>query len=132
MQLQSCTVLVPVVIVLLISSYYTGPGEVSHVMVVTRFTSITVDWQEPSEPNGVIIEYDLVYNKTLTEFVTINDIRPLTDITPSISVSNLTTDQTVTVRVRAYTRIGPGPYVTRHATTRNKPRKYLFTLIITL
>ncbi len=100
----------------------------SNLNVVERFTSITVEWEMPLEPNGVISEYDLAYNKTLTELVTIDNIRPLTGITPSRSVSNLTTGQTVTIRVRAYTRIGPGPYVTMHVTTRDKPRKYLYTL----
>ena len=69
---------------------------------------LTISWSPPSEPNGVIIAYEVYsnssdsYTNTSATQLTLRDLPPNTAVTYS---------------VRAYTIIGPGASVTGHAST---------------
>ena len=68
---------------------------------------LTISWSPPSEPNGVIIAYEVYsnssgYTNTSATQLTLRDLSPNTVVTYS---------------VRAYTIIGPGASVTGQAST---------------
>ena len=83
---------------------YTVPGPVSGLSATSGIVQLTVSWTPPSEPNGVIIAYEMCtnisgvfsYTNTSTTQHTLRDLPPNT---------------VVTFSVRAYTIIGPGEYV---------------------
>ena len=114
-----------VIVILPLCSPLPAPGPVSILEIIERFTSITVLWKEPVEPNGVISNYDIIYNVTGGEPEAIERIRPVdTELSQLIPMSGmLPTGQALTIAVRAYTRIGPGPSSTFNAITRDRPRE---------
>ena len=89
---------------------YTVPGPVSGLSATSGIVQLTVSWTPPSEPNGVIIVYEVCtnssgvfsYTNTSTTQHTLRDLPPNT---------------VVSFCVRAYTIIGPGEYVTGQNTT---------------
>ena len=91
---------------------YTVPGPVSGLTATLGIIELTVLWTPPSEPNGVIIMYEVCtnssgvfsYTNTSATQHTLRDLSPNT---------------VVTFSVRAYTIIGPGEYVTGQASTEN-------------
>ncbi|XP_060723840.1 protein tyrosine phosphatase receptor type Fa isoform X7 [Tachysurus vachellii] len=70
-------------------------------------TSTTLSWAPPPlvQRNGKIVRYDIVYRD-------INSVRNQTNITTEtrISIGGLKPDTTYDIRVRAYTKKGPGPF----------------------
>ena len=94
----------------------TVPGPVSGLLATSGIVQLTVLWTPPSEPNGVIIVYEVCtnssgvfsYTNTSATQHTLRDLPPNT---------------VVTFSVRAYTIIGPGEYVTGQASTESI-RKY--------
>ena len=95
---------------------YRVPGPVSGLSATLGIAELTVSWTPPSEPNGVIIVYEVCtnisgvfsYTNTSATQHTLRDLPPNT---------------VVTFSVRAYTIIGPGEYVTGQASTESI-RKY--------
>ena len=86
--------------------------------IVTGFSAdevdlntISVQWGPPSEPNGIITQYEVEY--TLVENIT-NITRTLnisaSNFTGQIELTNLQIFSEYDIRVRAYTSIGPGDY----------------------
>ena len=105
---------------------YTVPGPVSGLSATLGIVELTVSWTPPSEPNGVIIVYEVCtnssgvfsYTNTSATQHTLRDLPPNT---------------VVTFSVRAYTIIGPGEYVTGQASTdsiRKYNHHYIFFLIL--
>ena len=96
---------------------YPVPGPVSGLSATSKGMSVTVSWTPPSEPNGVIIVYEVCtnssgvfsYTNTSATQHTLRDLPPNT---------------VVTFSVRAYTIIGPGEFVTGQASTAAIVRKY--------
>ena len=89
---------------------HTVPGPVSGLSAISGIVQVTVSWTPPSEPNGVIIVYELrsnssgvfSYTNTSATQHTLRDLPPNT---------------VVIFGVRAYTIIGPGEYMTEQAST---------------
>ena len=85
----------------------TVPGPVSDLSATSGVVQLTISWSPPSEPNGVIIAYEVCsnssgYTNTSATQLTLRDLSPNTVVTYS---------------VRAYTIIGPGENVTGQAST---------------
>ena len=105
---------------------YTVPGPVSTLSVTTAVTQLILIWSPPSEPNGVIIIYELHFS--LNEICSCNSsTTSVNSSTTSVNTSatqhtlrDLPPNTAVTFSVRAYTIIGPGEYVTGQASTKLK------------
>ena len=102
----------------------TVPGPVSGLSATSGIVQLNVSWNPPSEPNGVIIVYEVRFNISGV-FSYIN-----TSATQH-TLRDLPQNSVVTFRVRAYTIIGPGEHVTGQASTESV-RKYVSFLINTL
>ena len=79
----------------------------SDLSATPEVVQLTISWSPPSEPNGVIIAYEVYsnssgYTNTSATQLTLRDLSPNT---------------VVTYNVRAYTIIGPGDNVTGQAST---------------
>ena len=97
---------------------YIVPGPVSSLSATTAVTQLTFSWSPPSEPNGMIIVYEL-------SFILSNEICSWNSTTATVNTSatqhtlrDLPPNTVVTFSVRAYTIIGPGKYVTGQAFTK--------------
>ena len=103
---------------------HTVPGPVSGLSATSGIVQLTVSWTPPSEANGVIIMYEVCAN--------ISGMFSYTNTSATQhTLKDLTQNTVVTFRVRAYTIIGPGEYVTGQASTESV-RKYVSFLINTL
>ena len=85
----------------------TVAGPVISLLATSGVVQLTISWSPPTEPNGVIIAYEVYsnssgYTNTSATQLTLRDISPNTVVTYS---------------VRAYTIIGPGASVTGQAST---------------
>ena len=80
---------------------YTVPGPVSNLSVVPGVAEVDISWNPPSEPNGIIVNYEvgLFFNGELKNINTSDTQYTLRDVSPGLPVS---------ITVRAYTVIGPG------------------------
>ena len=90
------------------------PGPVSDLSASPEVIQLTISWSPPSEPNGVIIAYEVYsnssgYTNTSATQLTLRDLSPNTVVTYS---------------VRAYTNIGPGENETDQAST-GSVRKFI-------
>ena len=79
----------------------------SDLSATPEVVQLTISWSPPSEPNGVIIAYEVYsnssgYTNTSATQLTLRDLSPNTVVTYS---------------VRAYTIIGPGENETDQAST---------------
>ena len=66
-----------------------------------NLTAIEAQWFEPSEPNGIITQYEVQYNE-----LSVN----VSGDTTSVVISRLETFVEYDIRVRAFTSRGPGPF----------------------
>ena len=96
---------------------YTVPGPVLSPSATAAKTQLTVSWSPPSEPNGLIIVYELRFS--------FNEICSCNSSTTTVNTSatqhtlrDLPPNTVVTFSIRAYTLIGPGEYVTGQACTK--------------
>ena len=85
----------------------TVAGPVISLLATSGVVQLTISWSPPSEPNGVILAYEVYsnssgYTNTSATQLTLRDLSPNTVVTYS---------------VRAYTIIGPGASVTGQAST---------------
>ena len=60
------------------------------------------------EQNGIIVAYEVEYNQTTFTSVDKSQLKSLTDL--HVTLSGLEENTEYTVRVRAYTAPGPGPF----------------------
>ena len=88
--------------------------------------SLTLSWMTPDTPNGNITHYELWYRRSGNE--SFNVISNIMDTTMMHSIDGLTPGFTYIVKLRAYTRVGPGPYVTQTVATELE-RKHLTYLL---
>ena len=86
----------------------TVPGPVSDLSATSGVVQLTISWSPPSEPNGVIIGYEVCSNSSVSNTNTSATQLTLRDLPPNTIV---------TYSVRAYTIIGPGENVTGQAST---------------
>ena len=78
---------------------------------------ISITWNQPSIPNGIIIMYDIRYKKSDNNdsFIYVNGITDTQYII--IIISGLTSFISYTIGVRAYTIAGPGEWIEIQAST---------------
>ena len=79
----------------------------SSLLAIPGSSQVAISWSPPSEPNGVIITYELQFNNS----VVLDKININTSDTHH-TLRDLPPNSVVTFSVRAYTIIGPGEYVT--------------------
>ena len=91
----------------------TVPGPVSSLLVTPGVVQVNITWSPPSEPNGVIVHYEIVFFISDGVENSIN-VSKCTQHT----VRNLPPNTPVTFSVRAHT-IGPGQPVTTNTSTMN-------------
>lgn len=75
--------------------------------------SISLSWTPPATPNGTITQYELQYNRsggisTLNITNTSITVYTIGELSPAVMYR---------VQLRAYTRVGAGPFITQSATT---------------
>ena len=84
------------------------PGVVSNLMSSgSDVDQISITWNQPSMPNGIIIVYDIRYRESdnSDSFIFVN-----TTNTQHI-IDGLIPNTSYTVGVRAYTIVGPGEWI---------------------
>ena len=88
----------------------TVPGPVSGLSATPGVVQLTISWSPPSEPNGVIIAYEVCSNSSgVFSYTNTSDTQ--------LILRDLPPNTVVTFSVRAYTIIGPGENVTGQAST---------------
>ena len=96
-------------------------------MISIQSRSLTLSWMAPDTPNGNITHYELWYRRSGNE--SFNVISNIMDTTMMHSIDGLTPGVTYVVKLRAYTRVGPGPYVNQTVATELE-RKHLTYLLV--
>ncbi len=82
----------------------TAPGPVLNLASSTKLSSITLTWDPPDEPNGVIIRYEVTYRIGGGNIQTL-----ITGLNTAFTISPLETGTRVSdVSVSAYTSVGRG------------------------
>ena len=109
--------------VVLICMHQSVPGPVTGLSAHLGIVELTVSWTPPSEPNGVIIVYEVCTNSSGVFSYTNTSATKHT-------LRNLPPNTLVTFSVRGYTIIGPGEYVTGQASTAAIVREYHFFIKI--
>ena len=100
------------------------PGPVN-LTAVPSFFNITLTWEKPAEPNGVIIAYEVSYMPTNSS----QDVTKLntTDLATSFTtLSDMEVETEFTFFVRAYTQVGPGNTTFVTISTLNSPRNNIY------
>ena len=100
------------------------PGSVTNFSVdEVNETAISVEWQAPQEPNGIILDYEIFYRvagATENEFITISVTDLMSVDTFQRSITGLMAFTDYDVRMRAGTSAGFGMY-TAFQTVRTDP-----------
>ena len=81
-------------------------------VVTVTSSSVTLKWKPPKYPNGVITHYSIEYDgKIIDKFGG--------DVSDKMTgtVEGLSPDNDYMFKMKAYTRVGPGPPVTSPVTT---------------
>ena len=73
------------------------------------------------EQNGIIVAYEVEYNQTTFTSVDKSQLKSLTDL--HVTLSGLEENTEYTVRVRAYTAPGPGPFSNAATSITNQSSK---------
>ena len=87
--------------------YLKVPGQVSAVMVCASQSQVSLSWDPPLMPNGIIIAYEVSYRPIASS-------EPETRVNTTALVTHFTTENNLEedteffFSVRAYTRVGPG------------------------
>ena len=86
------------------------PGSVMAVNISS--TAIRVSWNPvpPIHQNGVITEYEVEYNQTTFSEVSMYNTTTVNSTTLMVDLTGLKEDVLYSIRVRAYTSVGAGPY----------------------
>ena len=65
---------------------------------------VTLSWMAPTTPNGIIIQYEVQYS--------VNSTTSLVNFTDTLmdTVEGLLPGTIYTLQIRAYTRVGAGPF----------------------
>ena len=87
--------------------FLTVPGPVSAIMVCASLSQVSLSWDPPLMPNGIIIAYEVSYRPTASSEpeTTVNTTALVTHFTTE---DNLEEDTEFFFSVKAYTRVGPG------------------------
>jgi len=90
----------------LLTSLPLVPGPVRNISSSVTFFQITISWEKPDRPNGVIIAYEVSYHPT-ADPQSVTRVNT-SDLAISLTVSGLQSGTELTFTVRAYTRVGAG------------------------
>ena len=85
------------------------PGVVSNLMSSgSDVDQISITWNQPSMPNGIIIVYEILYRESdnSDSFIYVNGTTNTQHI-----IDGLLPNTSYTVGVRAYTIVGPGEWI---------------------
>ncbi len=83
---------------------FIAPGSVLNFAISTWFTSLTLTWDPPDEPNGVIIRYEVTYRISDGNLQAVD-----AGLSTKFTISPLETGTRVSdVSVSAYTSVGRG------------------------
>ena len=103
----------------------TGPESIAILEInLISFTSVLVTWSPPQEPNGVITMYELTYR--LFERCPVSE-----NITNRFNYTIFAeaNSRITGIRMRAYTSVGPGPFIESSSITLS-PRKLALMLFL--
>ena len=87
--------------------FSTVPGPVGAIMVLSSQSQVSLSWDPPLMPNGIIIAYEVSYQPTASS-------EPETRVNTTALVTHFTTEDNLEedteffLSVRAYTKVGPG------------------------
>ncbi|KAM4748839.1 phosphatidylinositol phosphatase PTPRQ [Rhinophrynus dorsalis] len=81
------------------------------ILVGVNATCINLEWSSPSEPNGIITHYEVIYTNSTALFTQ-------TTTATSFSLNNLSPYTLYSISVRAYTKFGHGNQSTTELTVR--------------
>ena len=99
-----------------------GPATAPHSLAAENVQSrfVTLSWMSPDTPNGIIIQYEVQYS--------VNSITSLVNFTDTLmgSVKGLSPSTIYTLQIRAYTRVGAGPFSNSISVITLPPRKSTF------
>ena len=98
------------------------PGPVSDIASVPSFFTITITWEEPEMPNGIITKYEVVYGPTGSPQFTITEDN-ITTVTTFTTPDDLERGTDYTFTVTAHTSVGPGEPTTVNILTLDRPGK---------
>ena len=103
--------------------FTTVPGAPSSLVVDnTQQTSITLSWTPPDTPNGIVTQYEVQYSSSDSISFTSSNITDASTMT--YTIEGLMPAVMYTVQLRAYTRVGAGPFISQTALTlTRKPLK---------
>ena len=91
---------------LILYTYLIGPATGPHSLTADTIQSrfVTLSWMPPDTPNGIIIQYEVQYS--------VNSTTSLINFTDTLmgTVEGLSPGTIYTVQIRAYTRVGAGPF----------------------
>ena len=94
-------------LLILIKKFYilvpsTAPQLLTAENIQSKF--VTLSWMSPDTPNGIIIQYEVQYS--------VNSITSLVNFTDALmgTIEGLSSGEVHTVQIRAYTRVGAGPF----------------------
>ena len=92
------------------------PGVVSNLMSSgSDIDQISITWNQPTMPNGIIIMYDIRYRESDNSDSFVFFVNGITDT--QYIISGLTSFISYTIGVRAYTIAGPGEWIEIQAST---------------
>ena len=92
---------------LTLPNLFVAPSEPQQLEVVTiTSTSVTLQWMPPKYPNGIITQYSIHYDK-----IDIDDFGNKFSDKMIGTIERLSPDTVYLLKMKAYTRIGPGPPV---------------------
>ena len=102
-----------------------APGPVV-ITPLSSFSKITITWEEPAMPNGIITDYEVSYKLT-------DSSQPATTIGTGVRKSLTTPDgqergTSFTFTVRAFTSVGGGSITTITVSTLTRPRENIVCL----
>jgi len=84
--------------------YFSGPDTAPRSLKADTIQSrfVTLSWMAPDTPNGMIIQYEVQYS--------VNSTTSLVNLTDTGMVEELSPGTIYTLQIRAYTRVGAGPF----------------------
>ena len=91
-------------------------------------TSIQVSWSEVPDidRNGIITQYEVEYNQTTFDSVPTNQTVTVDNSTTMTQLSGLEEYVVYSIRVRAYTSVGSGPYSVGMNVTTDEDGEYFY------
>jgi len=107
-------------------SFFVGPATAPRSLTSNNIQStfVTLSWMSPDTPNGIIIQYEVQYS--------VNSITSLVNFTDTLmgTVEGLSSGQVYTLQIRAYTRVGAGPFSSSITVTTFPPRELHYTVLL--